>query len=75
MQVNQKFGLWSLVKVAADAGTKAERWLCVCDCGTQRMVLTRSLKEGKTKSCGCRRVAVHRKQMDSSFKEATNGVR
>lgn len=29
------------------------RWLCVCDCGTQRAVEGRSLRSGNTKSCGC----------------------
>ena len=30
-------------------------WICQCDCGKQVSILGRSLKDGKTKSCGCYR--------------------
>lgn len=69
LKPNVRVGKWNLVRESGD------RWLCVCDCGTTRHVATRSLKEGKTKSCGCQRVAAHRKQMAISFKETGNGVR
>lgn len=29
------------------------RWLCKCSCGNEKNVSTSSLKQGKTKSCGC----------------------
>lgn len=28
-------------------------WLCRCDCGNERIVLGKSLRNGHTKSCGC----------------------
>lgn len=28
-------------------------WLCRCDCGKETIVIAQSLKEGKTRSCGC----------------------
>jgi hypothetical protein len=28
-------------------------WLCFCDCGKSTIVITSSLRTGKTKSCGC----------------------
>lgn len=28
-------------------------WLCVCDCGNEKLVNTTMLKSGKTRSCGC----------------------
>lgn len=31
------------------------KWLCRCDCGTERYVLARSLLSGGSKSCGCLR--------------------
>lgn len=31
------------------------RWLCVCDCGTFKIVLGQSLTSGKSKSCRCYR--------------------
>lgn len=28
-------------------------WLCKCDCGNEKIICGDSLKQGKTKSCGC----------------------
>lgn len=28
-------------------------WLCKCDCGNEKVILSDSLKNGNTKSCGC----------------------
>ena len=45
-----KVGHWTLL--APLEGEKA-KWLCRCDCGTQREVLDRSLRYGGSQSCGC----------------------
>jgi len=29
------------------------RWLCVCSCGTERIVMAQSLESGVSQSCGC----------------------
>ena len=29
------------------------KWLCRCDCGTEKYILDRSLLYGNTRSCGC----------------------
>lgn len=29
------------------------RWLCRCDCGNEKIVIGLSLRNGKTRSCGC----------------------
>lgn len=48
----QRFGR---LQVTAYGGTRYEKpqWLCQCDCGQQKLVCGRSLKTGRTKSCGC----------------------
>ena len=28
-------------------------WLCRCDCGNEKIIMGKSLQQGKTKSCGC----------------------
>lgn len=33
------------------------RWLCRCDCGTEKVVPTKPLVSGNTRGCGCRKVA------------------
>lgn len=34
------------------------RWLCLCECGNKKIILGRSLREGRTRSCGCLRIEV-----------------
>lgn len=34
-------------------GQRRTRWLCQCDCGNTKIILTDSLRSGRTKSCGC----------------------
>jgi hypothetical protein len=46
----QKFGDLTAIKYIADS-----YWLCKCDCGTEKKVMSRHLKEGLVVSCGCRR--------------------
>lgn len=33
--------------------TRGKYWLCQCDCGKQKIIYGKSLREGKTTSCGC----------------------
>ena len=30
-----------------------QRWDCVCDCGNRKTVITKDLRSGHTRSCGC----------------------
>lgn len=46
--VGQRFGRWTVL-----SERPGYRWLCQCNCGTQRPVLSKSLKNGKSTSCGC----------------------
>lgn len=48
MNAGDRVGRWTLISPAADG-----RWLCRCDCGTERAVLERSLRHGGSLSCGC----------------------
>lgn len=34
-------------------GNVLGQWLCLCSCGEKKVILTSSLTQGKTKSCGC----------------------
>lgn len=38
------------------------KWLCVCDCGTQRWVASQHLRPGRTTSCGCLREDLKRER-------------
>lgn len=48
----QRFNRWV---VLTSATRQSERVLCRCDCGTERRVLAKNLRQGLTRSCGCLR--------------------
>lgn len=54
---NQIFGRWTVTETYTERQTPSGRlerkWLCRCQCGTERYVLERSLLYGGSKSCGC----------------------
>ena len=49
----QKFGRLTPIKHAGKSKHGKSVWLCVCDCGTEKIIAQRSLLSGDTKSCGC----------------------
>lgn len=57
-----RFGMWTVVRRAV-GNTKhnASRWECVCDCGTTRIVIGPTLRNGTSKNCGCQRAAIAKK--------------
>jgi hypothetical protein len=55
----QRFGrLTAVRRTGTDFG--AALWLCRCDCGEECEVSVRSLSNGRTRSCGCRRAEIAR---------------
>lgn len=53
----KRFGRLVVLERAEDhkypGGQKATQFLCQCDCGNTIIVMARSLRDGKTQSCGC----------------------
>lgn len=68
----QRFGRWTVIK-RAEIEKKSPKddvkWLCVCDCGTQKIVKGASLKAGLSTSCGCYKIEYQRQQMRKRHKE------
>ena len=56
-----RIGRWTVMECEANAengchtSKSTRKWLCRCDCGTERFVLERSLQQGNSYSCGCAR--------------------
>ena len=50
----QKFGMLTPMERARKPGGKSG-WLCACDCGETKIVVTTNLTSGNTTSCGCKR--------------------
>lgn len=49
---NQRFGHLTAIKVLG-VENESKIWECVCDCGNIKIVRSKNLLSGKTKSCGC----------------------
>lgn len=50
--MNKKYG--HLTPLKQTVSGKHSKWLCVCDCGTEKEIRTDHLLSGKSQSCGCR---------------------
>lgn len=51
----QKFGRLTVVEYVGKGQDRKALWKCKCDCGEERVVRGRDLRNGKTVSCGCYR--------------------
>lgn len=52
-----RFSKLVVLKLAENTKKGDSQWLCKCDCGKEKIIQTRNLKNGNTKSCGCFKVA------------------
>jgi len=56
--INRNFGRWIVIAetLSRKTGNSIEKcFVCRCSCGTERIVTGRSLRRGKSNSCGCLR--------------------
>ena len=56
INIGDKIGRWEVLSPADPVirnNKKIRRWLCRCECGTERVVRELSLKQETSKSCGC----------------------
>jgi len=51
--VGQVFERWTVIERAENGTRGRTRFLCQCVCGTERVVLSVTLRNGTSKSCGC----------------------
>lgn len=55
--IGQKYGEWTVLEQAPkpkDSKSSSAFWLCKCSCGTKRVISGQVLRQGKSKSCGCK---------------------
>lgn len=55
LNCGQRFGRWIVLGGCVTTQRGERKYLCRCDCGTERYVLERSLLSGGSRSCGCLR--------------------
>lgn len=64
-----KYGLLTVVEKAPHEVKGQTKWLCICECGSTKVIRTNDLRSGKTLSCGCHRSA------NSKSKATKHGLR
>jgi hypothetical protein len=64
-----RFGRLVVIERAGHRGVE-RAWVCRCDCGTECVTVTASLRKGNTRSCGCLHVEVC---AELGFRRATHG--
>ena len=68
----ETFTRLTVIKRAESAPNGNARWLCQCSCGNQVVVDSYRLRKGITKSCGCLRADVSRKNIFDNPKTRQN---
>jgi len=68
MEANQRYGSLTTVRKVSEKGARPA-WLCLCDCGTHKVIEQSNLKQGFSRSCGCLRRKVHHMNMGRAFPE------
>ena len=69
--IGEKFGRLTVLRDGESKKVKGgtrKYWVCECDCGNIKSVITASLVMGKTKSCGCLRREVSSIKRRGSWK-------
>ena len=51
--IGKKFNMLTIKKLSHIKGKYDKHYLCVCECGNEKVIAYRSLKAEVTKSCGC----------------------
>ena len=51
--LGKRFGKLTVIKRDGSTHSRKAIWLCLCDCGKETKVISASLNNGHTKSCGC----------------------
>lgn len=56
----QVFSRLTVLSYAGKDKSKHSLWLCECSCGNTKIISSNSLKQGRTKSCGCLDIEKHK---------------
>ena len=69
----RKFGRLTIISMDSIRTNSGQlRWLCRCDCGTEKVITGDNLKIGHTSSCGCFAKEASRKRMLKHGKEGSS---
>ena len=51
--IGRKFGRWTVVSFHGVGKNRHLWWLCRCECGIEKAVISQTLRKGQSTSCGC----------------------
>ena len=51
IKVGEQYDMWTVLHKIE--GSKSEKWMCRCECGTEKAVIKSHLYNHESKSCGC----------------------
>lgn len=51
--IGQRFGRLTVVSRAGRNADNRATYLCMCDCGSEKIIAGKAMRSGKTQSCGC----------------------
>lgn len=77
IQIGDKFGKLTVLKrvenYISPKGASQPKFLCQCECGNLTSVVAQSLRENKTRSCGCINYSLGEKNIEEVLK--TNNIK
>jgi hypothetical protein len=57
IESGEKYGRWTIVKEVENSvkpnGKKERQFICICECGNEKVIELFYLRKGESKSCGC----------------------
>lgn len=66
----KKYGKLTVLKeIEPLHNKKVRRFICLCECGNEKIVMLTNLNNGSTTSCGCNRKGVNKKHGDTGSPE------
>ena len=69
----KRFGRLTVLHRVENTKAGQSQWMCKCDCGTQLVVAGQSLRNGRSKSCGCKRSETAKKRLKRFNEYRSNG--
>lgn len=67
--IGKRFSKLTVLSFAEFDKTGKQKWLCRCDCGTEKIIYEQSFCRGLTKSCGCLNKESLKKRMSHGWGE------
>lgn len=62
-EVGKRYGRLTVLRSAEKLGRDNRLlWVCKCDCGAEKEIVGKSLRNGTTRSCGCLMVQLRKKR-------------